>query len=195
MGKKYIIEIEDEPFGRDDDMEHYLYRAKGFKSLVFDQEGLEKLVEFDHMRPSWYEEVYQRGLDAAWDVAKKLWLPSMRGGLSCREIDEIFGVEACSVKDIMEQYSASECIAKLKEYEQRKDHIEVGDEVAFQNANRRDTVVVVTYIGDDGYIDGMDGRGTQYAHKNPMNWTKTGRRFPELVEVLNKMKEDNNGIN
>ena len=40
MGKKYIIELEDEPVGKG------LYRAKGFASLVFDQNGLNKLKEY-----------------------------------------------------------------------------------------------------------------------------------------------------
>lgn len=46
---KYVIEIEDVPFGRNDDpvIPHgmdELYRARGFKSLVFDQNGLDKLT-------------------------------------------------------------------------------------------------------------------------------------------------------
>ena len=46
---KYIIEIEDEPFNRQLCLngEEALYRAKGFKSLVFDKNGLEKLKPFD----------------------------------------------------------------------------------------------------------------------------------------------------
>ena len=48
---KYIIEIEDEPFGRNDDpvIPHgmdELWRAKGFKSLVFDKAGLSKLTPY-----------------------------------------------------------------------------------------------------------------------------------------------------
>lgn len=41
MGKKYIIEFEDEPFGNG------LYKAKGFNSLVFDQNGLDRLTPFE----------------------------------------------------------------------------------------------------------------------------------------------------
>ena len=48
MGKKYIIEIEDEPLVRKSALhgETAVYRAKGFKSLVFDQDGLDKLEEY-----------------------------------------------------------------------------------------------------------------------------------------------------
>ena len=68
--------------------------------------------------------------------------------------------------------------------------IHVGDEVAFHHDDGRpDTVVVVTHIGEDGFVDGMDGKGTQYAHKNPKRWTKTGRYFPEVAQLIEKMKE------
>lgn len=38
---KYIIEIEDKPLTRDGEA---VYRAKGFRSLVFDENGLKKLT-------------------------------------------------------------------------------------------------------------------------------------------------------
>lgn len=43
---KYIIDIEDEPFVRKSALygEEALYRANGFKSLVFDETGLKKLT-------------------------------------------------------------------------------------------------------------------------------------------------------
>lgn len=72
----------------------------------------------------------------------------------------------------------------------KDDKIVVGDEVAFHHDDGRpDTVVVVTYIGQDGFIDGMDGRGTQYAHKNPTKWTKTGRHF-DIASILEEMRND-----
>ncbi len=64
------------------------------------------------------------------------------------------------------------------------DLMKIGDEVAFHwNDGRPDTVVVITHIGQDGFIDGMDAKGTLYASKNPQKWTKTGRHFP-LVKLL-----------
>ena len=49
MSKKYIIEIEEEPFIRKSPLhgEEALYRAVGFNSLVFDKNGLDKLTPFD----------------------------------------------------------------------------------------------------------------------------------------------------
>ena len=49
MGRKYIIELEEIPFTngfttKDGDV---LYRVKGFNSLVFDREGLNKLLPYE----------------------------------------------------------------------------------------------------------------------------------------------------
>lgn len=41
MGKKYVIELEDEPITSG------LWKVKGFNSLVFDQNGLDKLTPFN----------------------------------------------------------------------------------------------------------------------------------------------------
>ena len=43
MGRKYIIELENISFQNGDE---YLWRVKGFKSLVFDKNGLEKLTPY-----------------------------------------------------------------------------------------------------------------------------------------------------
>lgn len=45
MGKKYIIELEDAPFV--DVNGDRLWRVKGFRSLVFDSEGLKRLTSAD----------------------------------------------------------------------------------------------------------------------------------------------------
>lgn len=45
MGKKYIIELEDAPFV--DINGDRLWRVKGFRSLVFDSDGLKRLTSAD----------------------------------------------------------------------------------------------------------------------------------------------------
>lgn len=47
MGKKYVIELEEEPFVSSEPGEYKkLYRVKGFNSLVFDEEGLKRLTPY-----------------------------------------------------------------------------------------------------------------------------------------------------
>ena len=137
---------------------------------------------------------YRRGLNDAWEAARKIFGYEMDGGIPIDEVGRVFGYSEdatfCTA-DIIRHNTASEAIAKLKAYEEKQnDKIEVGDEVAFHHDDGRpDTVVVVTYIGQDGFIDGMDGRGTQYAHKNPTKWTKTGRHF-DIAPILEDMRND-----
>ena len=133
---------------------------------------------------------YQRRLDDTWAAAKKVVLCADEGGLSIEELNEIF--DCCTIQQVFRKYTVSEVIEKLKAYEEKQkasQEIKVGDEVAFHHDDGRpDTVVVVTYIGQDGFIDGMDGRGAQYAHKNPTKWTKTGRHF-DIDKILEEMKK------
>lgn len=69
----------------------------------------------------------------------------------------------------------------------------IGDEVAFHwDDGRPDTVIVITHIGYDGFIDGMDAKGTLYASKNPQKWTKTGRCFPLVNQLLRQMRAATN---
>ena len=133
------------------------------------------------------DKAYQQGLEDAWEAAWKIVCDE---SFDSSTLMHIFNRRS-SFDGIFGNFSASEAIAKLKAYEEKQnDKIEVGDEVAFHHDDGRpDTVVVVTYIGQDGFIDGMDGRGTQYAHKNPTKWTKTGRHF-DIASILEDMRND-----
>ena len=73
MSKKYIIEIEEEPFVRKSALhgEDAVYRAVGFKSLVFDQNGLDKLTPIERCND--HEEWYHRGWIDACNMAKELF--------------------------------------------------------------------------------------------------------------------------
>lgn len=137
---------------------------------------------------------YQRGLDDAWEAARKI--ADMWETMDNDDLLETFGVTAkigeSVIGTLFKKQTANEAMLELEAYEEKQkeeDEIKVGDEVAFHHDDGRpDTVVVVTYIGQDGYIDGMDGRGTQYAHKNPTKWTKTGRHF-DIAGILEEMKK------
>ena len=56
---KYIIELEDDPFVSIDSPDS-LYRAKGFKSLVFDKNGIEKLTPYKEP-DEWYNGEFSEG--------------------------------------------------------------------------------------------------------------------------------------
>ena len=56
---KYVIEINDHPMN--DSCTPALYRAKGFRALVFDQNGLDKLIPFETERAKAWNEGFQVG--------------------------------------------------------------------------------------------------------------------------------------
>ena len=141
------------------------------------------------------DDAYQRGLNDAWETARKI--ADMWTRIDNDELLAIFGITErighSTIRAMFEKQTANEAMLELEAYEEKQkaeDEIKVGDEVAFHHDDGRpDTVVVVTYIGQDGFIDGMDGRGTQYAHKNPTKWTKTGRHF-DIASILEDMRND-----
>ena len=193
---KYIIEIEDEPFVRRSALygEKSMYRAKGFKSLVFDQLGLDKLTPLDKALDEAYQKgfeagqheattlEYQQGLNDAWGNIIKIAL------IPYAERSEIFDGQQ-DILSIVQKFSPSEVTAKLREYEQQKadDEIKVGDEVTAAWGN---AVVVRKYTDKDGVE-----RCEYWYYENARiscdvtsNLRKTGRHFPQVAELVKAMK-------
>lgn len=196
---KYIIEIEEEPFGRNDDpvIPHgmdELYRAKGFNSLVFDQFGLDKLTPLDTVLEEVLEGAYQKGfevgqheattleykqgLNDAWEAITKI--AKMYDG----ERGKIFG--DTRISNILNKYSVSEIIDKLKAYEeqQKPDEIKVGDEL---QANDDPSVKIIVSQVRGNTIWGFNSEGN-YSSRPIFDWHKTGRSFPQVAESLEAMK-------
>lgn len=193
MGKKYIIELEDKPFhnGNGD----FLYRVKGFNSLVFDTTGVGKLTPYtepdtEKVREEAKEEGYsigydegreagvQQGLSDAWDAARTLWNTPNR--------KEIFGNTTFNI--VLTTLTAQEAIEKIRQYEQEQEQIQVGDVVEFYNGEKSVVLVVedgkpVKLLEADGYTTTVDGDLLS-------SMKKTGRYFPEISAVLAKMKEE-----
>ena len=150
MGKKYIIELEDKPFhnGNGD----FLYRVKGFNSLVFDMTGVGKLTRYtepdlEQVRKEAYEKGYktsklqcniqaekdlrevgerhyQKGLSDAWEAARKI------SSMDSNTRDEVFGLVITS--NIFDENTASEVIEKIRQYEQEKEQSFTTEEVMRQ---------------------------------------------------------------
>lgn len=74
---KYIIEFDEVPYTPDGSLPYQgerLYRAKGFKSLVFDECGLNKLTPYyvdDQEKKQSYRKGYADGLKHAIETVKK----------------------------------------------------------------------------------------------------------------------------
>lgn len=195
VGDKYIIELETVYGGhasvKGTDIKSVpdpLWRVKGFRSLVFDAEGLKKLVPLDQAQNKAEQEAYKKGLDEAWELARKIVAFPNDGGLRTDDLVKIFGLGTS--RQVIRKCTASEALAKLRDYEARKkaedEAVKVGDEVITDGGTR----FAVTFVYGDGNgkrCAGYDSDGkhcgieTAYCHK-------TGRNFPEIAAVLDQMK-------
>ena len=131
-----------------------------------------------------YENGFENGMIVAWEAARKISMSKIDGGLSWEAMNDIFGTAGSS--KIYKKFTAPEAIEKIRQYEQEKEEIKVGDEVISPNGKG-----VVTEITDI-YVRIMYAKGSGQVVKSE-DLTKTGRHFPEIAEVLQKMKESDNG--
>ena len=124
------------------------------------------------------------GLAEAWECARELMLSTEDSGIDTEKIKEIFGY---SYYYVLKDYSASEAIAKIKEYEEKQkkaDEIKVGDEV-----QSCDTRYIVVRIRDNGTFEAIGACGTDEG-LDLSKFHKTGRHFDEIEKIMKQMKGD-----
>ncbi len=136
------------------------------------------------------EEAYQQGMNDAWEAARKIGSNSM---CSLKEMG--FDFSQCVVRDynpswfVVKNYSASEAIEKIRQYEQekkQKEKIKAGDEVII-DSELRGVILDYEELGDYARFSVYTENGLVEECKNI---SKTGRHFPEIAEVLRKMREE-----
>ena len=126
------------------------------------------------------ERHYQKGLSDAWEAARKI------RDMTWKEQIEAFGTD--SYADII-ALSASECIEKIRQYEQEKEErIQVGDEIETPSGLKG----YVVNFTDDELVHYVSSEG-RFGTMGMSAVSKTGRHFPEIAKVLQKMKESDNG--
>lgn len=130
---------------------------------------------------------YQRGLEDAWECARKI--ACIRTDAEWKEFFEFLDVKLFHPEDIFTRYTASEAMQKIKNYEERKtDEIKVGDEVKYIYEEPY-TLGVVTYI-DGIYVSVMWEDGSLSGAYKKSCFEKTGRYFPQIVEVVEQMRKE-----
>lgn len=130
------------------------------------------------------EGAYQRGLEDAWEAARKIFGDVDSGGLTLNVLNEVFGTKGYSF--ILQENTAQEAITKLKAYEDKqKDRIEVGDEVKWNS-----DVIVITRVYEDGGLNwcgGISQDGRSF-HVLAEKVRKTGRHY-DIQSILEAMRE------
>lgn len=128
------------------------------------------------------EKAYQKGLSDAWEAARKVTQVRKYGGYGdC--LEEVFGRHRVPW-DVFD-YSASEAIEKIWQYEQEKEEqIRVGDEIETPSGLKG----YVVNFTDDELVHYVSSEG-RFGTMGTSAVSKTGRHFPEIAEVLAKMKK------
>ena len=213
MGKKYIIEIPEDKIEDFVGSTHFLmpymmaghigHHDTGLPIKPYTEPDIEQVRKeayykgYHNGHSACYEtakdlmekkknEAYQRGLSDAWEAARKIGSNST---CSLKEMGFDFSQCAIPVYNsswfVVKNYSASEAIEKIRQYEQEQEEFKVGDE--FENGVGQKFVVLKM---DGKEIDRyIDGDGKTYVMKEKYEvMRKTGRHFPEIAAVLEKMR-------
>lgn len=127
--------------------------------------------------PDAIEKAYNRGLNDAWELAKKIVLPDHLGGYTVDELEDIFGKKTFT--SLMNTFSPQEALAKVKAYEEQNE-IRVGDVVEFKDGYIESIVTKV-----DGHIIYRlfrDGGFNNVTKKEDL--IKTGRHYDSIDEFM-----------
>lgn len=122
------------------------------------------------------------GRNEAWEAIRKIILPTEEGGLSSKELKEIFGYGAS--REIFYIYDITEAIDRIKKYEER---FKIGDEIIKDCSEGIILKGIVTRIeGDSVYIMWSDGSSGSESKKY---LNKTGGSYPQVNEILDQLNK------
>ena len=198
MGKKYIIELEDgesvyktityNGYPMIQDVVPAPYAEPDLEQIrkeAYDKGYDDATAEIGSDEQAIAEKAYQRGLSDAWEAARKIctnWV------LPDSVLSEIFGMDK-TIDDIMKESTAPEAIEKIRQYEQENLFC-VGDE--FENeSGKRFVIIKMDGTEIDRYIDEEGKTYCMIAKYKVIR--KTGRHFPEIAAVLEKMQGEQDG--
>jgi len=157
----------------------------GFKKEIIDS-ACNRILELNDGK---YGDGHKAGLNDAWECAKKITCNVSLGGYSTYALREIF--DTARIGDIFLNFSPSDAIAKIKEYEEKQkradNEIKVGDEVVDGEVFNSGKGIVTFVSPLTLYVlwyDGSTGR------RKLEDIKKTGRHFDKITEVLEQLKEE-----
>lgn len=126
------------------------------------------------------QDAYNNGLHDAWECVKKI------DDMSLEDLRPILSTD--DIGWIAKTFSAAEVISRIKEYEEKQKQFAVGDEVY---SDAFDDKGIITYItADKVSCVCIICSGSTMMKVGTISLHKTGRHFPQIAEVLDQMKED-----
>lgn len=132
----------------------------------------------DAPRTCAYKLGYEKGLNDVWEAVKKIYKMPHEERMRC------FG----AIRPFSDQ-TPQEAIEKIRQYEQEKEEIRVGDEVIGIYSSGEQTKPFVITKGNSDYYFGIYRDSGEFC-QGGLKLQKTGRHFPEIAEVLKKMQEE-----
>lgn len=124
------------------------------------------------------DELYNKGLNDAWELVKKIVESPNKGGYKADELAEIFGI---SDKPVLDAYTPQEALAKVKAYEEHNE-IKVGDVVRSKGCNVEGIITKISEIKI--YRLFKDGSCDSISTKVKEGLEKTGRHFDSIDEFM-----------
>ena len=126
------------------------------------------------------DELYNKGLNDGWELAKKIVVSPTNGGYTAGELLKIFG----TMESILNAYTPQEALAKVKAYEERNE-IKVGDVVRLKDCCVEG---IVTRVDSRNiYRLFKDGSTTKEAFEDFEDFEdfeKTGEHFDSIDEFM-----------
>jgi len=225
VGDKFLIEIgekykstamnENEGILTDEqeNAPEFLYRIKGFNSLVFNKNGFSKLEKYndksDYISPEQAEKIKEesktegleegllQGRQEMLDVLRKILISDLNGGFHINELREIFGTD--NRLDIIQKYKAENLVCKINEYEKQKEEskrekvskIKLGDEISYYSIkDDKDLIGIVVNI-ENSMVDAINEKGETFKW-DVSEIEATGRKFPQFEKLFTELKEKRN---
>ena len=129
-------------------------------------------------------EMYNKGLDDAWDVLRRIFLATNEHSeaFTGQQIAEIFNMEEI---DVLKKLTPQQVIVKIRDYEKRQAQIKVGD--VLKHRRNSSNILVVTHVFDDNTFSGMNANGETYSNRNTSDWVKTGKHV-DFNNVFQQIK-------
>ena len=119
-----------------------------------------------------YNQTFNKGAEAAWELARKITCQPINGGFNRSEFEEIF--DEGYISDIFEKYTYPEAAAKVAEWEKAKKEVKVGDVLESIYDSNIKCVTTNLYSNNMAYLVFDDGS----AGKNGLDhFKKTGRHI------------------